>query len=401
MMGNFDLLVIGGGIVGLATAYKYQLAHPEARVIVLEKEPALAQHQTGRNSGVIHSGVYYKPGSLKAKTCFNGYAQLVAFAKEHDVDHDLCGKVIVATSEEELPQIDRIYQRGIDNGLEGLEIIGPEEIVKIEPYVEGLKAIRVPQTGIIDYVGFTEKLAEQIVAINPKSEVRRGEKVIQMRRDPKGGAVVRTENHTYHADQVVACGGLESDRLAKLDGLKPDMRIVPFRGDYYDLTESGMHKVKHLIYPVPNPDFPFLGVHFTRMIKGGVECGPNAVFSFKREGYSTTSFDMKDTLSALSYSGTWKLFAKHWKYGLGEYERAFSKARFLEALQKLIPSLTDSDIKPARAGVRAQALRSNGELVDDFVIEKGNAAVHVLNAPSPAATACLAIADEVITSLNG
>ncbi|NVK75246.1 MAG: L-2-hydroxyglutarate oxidase [Oceanospirillaceae bacterium] len=399
-MSNFDLIVVGGGVIGLATAYKWQLANPQKTVVVLEKERKLAQHQTGRNSGVIHSGIYYKPGSLKATTCFKGYAQIVEFAKKYDIPHDLCGKLIVATSEEELPQIDRILERGKENGLEGLEVIGPERIKEIEPFVGGIKAIRVPQTGIIDYVAFTNKLAELIVEINPESSVVKNQRVLRIRKDSSETSVVKTTEKTYTGKQVVACGGLEADRLAKLDGLTPSMRIVPFRGDYYDLTPKGEHKVKHLIYPVPNPDFPFLGVHFTRMIAGGVECGPNAVFSFKREGYNRTSFDLKDTLSALSYGGTWKLFKTHWRYGLGEYERAFSKAKFLQALQKLIPSLEDADIVPARAGVRAQALSPDGKLVDDFVIEKGNAAIHVLNAPSPAATASLAIGDEIVKRLQ-
>lgn len=396
----YDLIVIGGGIVGLATAYKWQLANPQGKVIVLEKEQGLARHQTGRNSGVIHSGIYYKPGSLKARTCRSGYDQLLDFVRTHDVAHDICGKVIVATSEEELPQIDRIYQRGIENGLDGLEIIGPDEIREIEPFVNGLKAIRVPQTGIVDYVGMSEKLAELICEMNPESRVLRNQRVTSMSARPDGTRIVRSGSAKYEGRLVIACGGLEADRLAGLDGLKLPMKIVPFRGDYYDLTPVGQHKVKHLIYPVPNPDFPFLGVHFTRMIKGGVECGPNAVFSFKREGYNRTSFNLKDTLSALTFGGTWKLFAKHWKYGLGEYERAFSRQRFLEALQKLIPSLTHEDITPARAGVRAQALGPDGQLVDDFVIKAGNAAVHVINAPSPAATASLAIADEILRVLE-
>lgn len=399
-MSDFDLIVVGGGVIGLATAYKWQLANPSKTVVVLEKERKLAQHQTGRNSGVIHSGIYYKPGSLKATTCFNGYAQIVEFAQKHHIPHDLCGKLIVATSEEELPQIDKILERGRENGLEGLEVIGPDRIKEIEPFVGGIKAIRVPQTGIIDYVAFTNKLAELIVEINPSSKVVKNQRVIRIRKESIEVSVVKTTENTFRSSKIVACGGLESDRLAKLDGLNPSMRIVPFRGDYYDLTPQGEHKVKHLIYPVPNPDFPFLGVHFTRMIAGGVECGPNAVFSFKREGYNRTSFDLKDTLSALSFGGTWKLFKTHWKYGLGEYERAFSKAKFLQALQKLIPSLEDTDITPARAGVRAQALSPDGRLVDDFVIEKGNAAIHVLNAPSPAATASLAIADEILLRMN-
>jgi L-2-hydroxyglutarate oxidase len=399
MSDRFDLIVIGGGVVGLATAYKWQLSHPKHKVLVLEKEKDLASHQTGRNSGVIHSGIYYKPGSLKARTCVDGYGQIVEFVKKHGVKHDICGKLIVATREEELEQIDRILERGKQNGLSGLSILNSQEIVEIEPFVEGLKAIRVPQTGIIDYVGFSKKLAEFVVEINSESLVLRENRVIGLsQRDSIN--IVQTTKQDYQANLVICCGGLEADRLASLDNLDLDMRIVPFRGDYYDLTYKGVHKVKHLIYPVPNPDFPFLGVHFTRMIEGGVECGPNAVFYFKREGYSKTSFSIKDTASALGFIGTWKLFKTHWRYGLGEYKRAFSKALFLKALQGLIPSLKDEDIVSARAGVRAQALSKDGSLVDDFVIKKGLVATHVINAPSPAATACLAIADYIITNLE-
>lgn len=394
-----NLIVIGGGIVGLATAYKWQLQNPDGVVTVLEKEEGVAKHQTGRNSGVIHSGIYYKPGSLKASTCRDGYHQLIDFVEKHGVEYDLCGKLIVATEVRELPQIDRILERGKENGLDGLEVIGPDEIAQIEPFVGGLKAIKVPQTGIVDYVGMCVKLAELIHELQPKSRVLTHQRVVRITKMAET-TEVKTEKGTFTGDLVVACGGLEADRLAALDGLHLDVKIVPFRGDYYDLTPSGQHKVKHLIYPVPDPDLPFLGVHFTRMIKGGVECGPNAVFAFKREGYSKTSFSLKDSVSALSFVGTWNLFKKHWRYGLGEYERAFSRAKFLKALQKLIPSLVDSDITPARAGVRAQALRPDGALVDDFVIEKGNAAIHVINAPSPAATASLAIADHIVESLK-
>ena len=399
MTEKFDLIVVGGGVVGLATAYKWQLKHPEHKVLVLEKESDLAKHQTGRNSGVIHSGIYYKPGSLKAQTCVNGYRQIVDFVKENGVKHNLCGKLIVATQEEELIQIDRILARGKENGLEGLKILDAEGIKEIEPFVEGLRAIRVPQTGIIDYVGFTKKLAQLLSEINQESQVLKNSRVIALSENA-GIKEVQTAQAIYRADKVICCGGLEADRLAQLDKLALDMRIVPFRGDYYDLTDKGVHKVKHLIYPVPNPDFPFLGVHFTRMIEGGVECGPNAVFSFKREGYSKTSFSLKDTLSALGFIGTWRLFKTHWRYGLGEYKRAFSKALFLKALQALIPSLKDEDIVSARAGVRAQALNKDGTLVDDFVIKKGAVATHVINAPSPAATACLAIADYIIEGIG-
>lgn len=388
---SFDLCIIGGGIVGLATAYKYQRKYPSHKVLILEKEPQLGAHQTGRNSGVIHSGIYYKPGSFKAKNCTNGREQITLFAKEHKIPHDICGKVVVATEESELPLLDKIYQRGIENGINGLELIGPEAIREIEPFVRGVKAIRVPVTGIIDYVAFCEKLVELIKAINPESSLKLDTKFMDSQ-----GEDIHTNRGSFRAKRKVFCAGLQSDRLAKSEGAKPDMQIVGFRGDYYELTEQAKHKVKHLIYPVPDPDFPFLGVHFTRMTDGSVECGPNAVFSFKREGYSPTSFSWKDTAQALTFPGTWRLFSKHYAQGLAEMQRAFSKKRFLEALRKMIPELEMEDIQPVRAGVRAQALKVNGDLVDDFKIIRHENAVHVLNAPSPAATASLAIADEIL-----
>jgi L-2-hydroxyglutarate oxidase len=391
---KYDLLLIGGGAVGLATAYKFQLKYPEKTVAIFEKESALAAHQTGRNSGVIHSGIYYKPGSFKAKNCTDGRKQLVAFAQKYKVPHDICGKIILATEEAELPLLEKIYQRGVENEIEGISLIGPEEIAAIEPFVKGVKAIKVPVTGIIDYVGLCHTLVNQIRSINPNSALFLNTKVLKSA--PEG---VHTNQGLFYGTRKVFCAGLQSDRMAQKDGLQPDVQIVGFRGDYYELSAQGKHKVKHLIYPVPDPDFPFLGVHFTRMIDGSVECGPNAVFSFKREGYSRTSFSWKDSIQALGFSGTWKLFARHWRQGLEEYKRAFSKALFLKALQKMIPSLTAEDIIPARAGVRAQALMANGQLVDDFKIEKKGNSIHVLNAPSPAATSCLSIADTIVERL--
>jgi L-2-hydroxyglutarate oxidase len=388
---SFDLAVIGGGVVGLATAYKYQLKYPQKRVVIIEKEAQLAQHQTGRNSGVIHSGIYYKPGSYKAKTCLSGRKQLVKFAQENNVPHDVCGKIILATSPAELPLLDKIYQRGVENGIENISYIDPPEIKAIEPFVEGVKAIKVPVTGIIDYAAFCHKLWEKVHSLNSASQLVLNTKVLSTTAEG-----VLTNQGIITAKQKVFCAGLQSDRLAKKDGAKANMAIVGFRGDYYELTTRGKHKVKHLIYPVPDPEFPFLGVHFTRMIDGSVECGPNAVFSFKREGYSKTSFNLKDTWQALTYQGTWKLFFKHTRKGLQEYKRAFSKRLFLKALQKMIPSLTMNDIQPVRSGVRAQALTPQGDLVDDFKIVKKEDAIHVLNAPSPAATASLAIADEIL-----
>ena len=392
-----DLLIIGGGIIGLSTAYKFQQQNPKATVLVLEKEPTLSLHQTGRNSGVIHSGIYYKPGSLKALNCVAGYTQLLDFVREHGVAHDVCGKIIVATKATEAQRLPGILERGIANGLTGLQMLNVQEIEEIEPAVKGVQGIWVPQTGIVDYPGMVHKMAALIQQIQPKSKVLSGETVVGIAQN-QHSVVVQTQQQRFEAQQVICCGGLQADRLARLDGLKPSIKIVPFRGDYYDLTPAAATKVRNLVYPVPNPAFPFLGVHFTRMVHGGVECGPNAVFSFEREGYSKTAFKWSDASDALSFPGTWRLFAQHWRHGLGEYQRAFSKRHFLEALRHLIPSLEMEDIAPARSGVRAQALDRSGGLVDDFVIERNGRCVHVLNAPSPAATACLAVADTILSA---
>lgn len=391
---SFDVVVIGGGCVGLATAYKLNSRYPHLKIAVLEKESRVAMHQTGRNSGVIHSGIYYKPGSYKAKNCVDGRRELVAFAKEYGVQHDICGKVIVATDESELPHMNKVFQNGQANGVEDLRMITRQEIKDIEPYCEGIGGIWVGCTGIIDYVGFTEKLAELLEQKFAGSKVLLNTEVKDFIKEGEQTKIV-TNRGNFTAKYIVACAGLQSDRIAKKEGTGTETAIVGFRGDYYDLSEKGMSKVKNLIYPVPNPQFPFLGVHFTRMIKGGVECGPNAVFVFKREGYNKTDFNLKDTADAFSYGGTWKFFAKHWRFGLDEYRGAFSKAYFLKRLQKLIPSLEADDIVPARAGVRAMALAPEGKMIDDFKIEAKHNAIHVLNAPSPAATAALAIGKAV------
>ena len=391
---SFDIVVIGGGCVGLATAYKINTRYPHLKIAVLEKENRVSAHQTGRNSGVIHSGIYYKPGSYKARNCVDGRRELVAFAKEYGIQHDICGKVIVATQEDELAHMNKVYQNGIANGVEDIRLITTQEIKDIEPYCEGIAGIWVGCTGIIDYAGFTKKLAELLeqkfegsklfLNTEAKDFIKEGSKTI-----------IKTNRQNFEAKYIVACAGLQSDRIAQKEGTGTDTAIVGFRGDYYDLSETGRGKVKNLIYPVPNPQFPFLGVHFTRMVDGSVECGPNAVFVFKREGYSKTAFNLTDTAAALSYSGTWKFFAKHWRFGLDEYRGAFSKSYFLKRLQKLIPSLTSSDIIPGRAGVRAMALSREGNMIDDFKIEASDNAIHVLNAPSPAATAALAIGNAV------
>lgn len=391
---QFDLIIIGGGIVGAATMYKVQKRYPKLKILLIEKEEALASHQTGHNSGVIHSGLYYPPGSLKAINCVNGRRELVKFAQEHGIDHDVCGKVVVATDEAELPHMEKIYNNGIANGVEGVEKIGADRIKEIEPFVEGIGGIWVPCTGIIDFVGATKKMAEVALGIQPKSELKLGEEALVFDESDEFTTVTTTKGN-YSASRFIFCGGLQADRLARKDRVKIKEKVVGFRGDYYELTDQAKHKVNNLIYPVPNPKFPFLGVHFTRMTDGEIECGPNAVFTFKREGYGKTDFSMRDTLDALSYGGTWKLFFKNMKFGWDEYRRAFSKRLFLKTLQRVIPSLEMDDLKPGRAGVRALLLRGDGDTKDDFRIEYGRRSIHVLNAPSPAATAALAIGDHV------
>lgn len=389
----YDVIVIGGGIVGLASAYKINSRYPDKKILVIEKENEVAAHQTGHNSGVIHSGIYYKPGSYKAIHCVNGRRELVDFAKEHNIKHDICGKVIVATDESELAHMKKVYNNGIANGVEGIELIDAKKIKEIEPYCEGIAGIWVACTGIIDYPDVARTYVK-LLSEKFNSEVNTGEKVIAFEKQGETTLVV-TDKNKYKTKYLITCAGLQSDRIAKKEGIKSDAAIVGFRGDYYDLTEKGMSKVKNLIYPVPNAKFPFLGVHFTRMINGGVECGPNAVFVFKREGYTKTAFSAKDTFDAFTFGGTWKFFGKHWKFGLDEYRGAFSKAFFLKRLQKLIPSLEMDDIVASRAGVRAMALGSDGEMLDDFKIEYHGNAIHVLNAPSPAATASLAYGSEI------
>lgn len=391
----FDIVIIGGGIVGAATLYKLQINFPHLKLLLIEKENRLADHQTGHNSGVIHSGIYYKPGSQKAINCVNGRRELVQFAKDHGIAYEICGKLIVAIDEKELPHLENIYQNGIANGIEDMRKVTAEEIREIEPYCTGIAGIFVGCTGIIDFRGATDKMAELSIAIQPLTEVHTGEKALEFQRQSDGHTVVITDKGRYAAGKMIFCGGLQADRLARKDGVKLEEKVVGFRGDYYDLTPQAKHKVKNLIYPVPNPDFPFLGVHFTRMVDGSVECGPNAVFTFKREGYGKTDFSLRDTLDALSYIGTWRLFFQNMKFGIDEYRRAFSKRLFLKTLQRLVPSLTMEDIEPGRAGVRALLLRRDGDTRDDFRIEYTDQSIHVLNAPSPAATAALAIGDNV------
>ena len=391
---DFDIAVIGGGIVGLASAYKIRTHYPAVRIGVFEKEKQLAMHQTGHNSGVIHSGLYYKSGSYKAENCAKGRKELIDFAAEHDIAYEICGKIIVATDEAELATLEKVFQNGLENGIKGIEKIGPEQINEIEPFCQGIAGVYVPCTGIIDFKEVAKKLAELIESQAEESLVLTCREVTAIDKH-NGITKVTTNMGEFTTEYLINCAGLQCDRIAKMDGVNPTIRIIPFRGDYYELAEKARQKVRNLIYPVPDPTFPFLGVHFTRMINGVVECGPNAVFSLKREGYGKMDFSLKDSWDSLTFPGTWKLFLRHWKYGLNECKRAFFKVQFLRQLQRLIPSLGIEDIKPSRAGVRAQALRPNGELIDDFKIEKGVSAIHVLNAPSPAATASLAIGETV------
>ena len=395
MTPSFDIIIVGGGIVGAATFYKMQRRFPHFDILLIEKENRLADHQTGNNSGVIHSGIYYKPGSLKAVNCTNGRRELVEFAKKYNVPHDVCGKLIVAADSSELPFLEKIYQSGVANGIEGMQRVSPDQIREIEPHVKGIDGVHVGCTGIIDFRRATEVMCDLGVGMNNNSKVHLGEEVIGFERD--GIATkVKSNKGEYSCRYLIVCGGLQADRLAKKDGVALKEKVVGFRGDYYELADHAKHKVKHLIYPVPNPEFPFLGVHFTRMTDGSIECGPNAVFTFKREGYGKTDFSLRDTIDALSYIGTWRLFMGNMKYGLDEYRRAFSKRLFLKTLQRLIPDLTMEDIVPGRAGVRALLLREDGDTRDDFRIEYTDHSIHVLNAPSPAATASLAIGDNIV-----
>jgi (S)-2-hydroxyglutarate dehydrogenase len=389
------IVVIGGGIVGLSTAMALAQGTPPVRPVVLEKEPTLAVHQTGHNSGVIHSGIYYKPGSLKARFTVQGAREMVAFAQTHGIAHEICGKVVVATRPEELPRLEELQRRGIANGTPGLEMIGAEQLREIEPHAAGLKALRVASTGIIDYVAVAQRYADLVRQHG--GEIRTGARVLAIRRD--GDAwVIETAAGTERSGYLVNCAGLHSDIMARLAGSTPPVRIVPFRGEYYELVQLRESLVRALIYPVPDPAFPFLGVHFTRMVHGGVEAGPNAVLSFKREGYRKTDFDPREAWDTLSYPGFWHLARRYWRTGAGEFYRSFSKAAFVRALQRLVPDLRADDLHPSGAGVRAQAIDPHGALVDDFSIQAIGGVVHVLNAPSPAATASLpigrAIADE-------
>lgn len=387
----YDFAIIGGGIVGLSTAMAIGQRYPNSRILVLEKESQWAFHQTGNNSGVIHSGVYYKPGSFKAKFCRDGCQSMVEFCQEHNLPHEVCGKVIVATEEKELPLLENLYQRGLQNGIQVARITA-EEVKEIEPHVNCLAGIRVFSTGIADYKQVCNKYAELIQLQG--GDLRLNTKVLKIV-DTAQGKVLETTQGNFEASCIINCAGLFSDRVAKMGGVDPKAKIVPFRGEYYELTPEKRYLVNTLIYPVPNPAFPFLGVHFTKMIDGSVHAGPNAVLSLKREGYKKTDFDLKDFTEVMTYPGFWKLASKFADEGIKEMVRSFSKAVFVQSLQRLIPEVQMDDVVPTHAGVRAQALMDNGNLVDDFLIIQAENAVHVCNAPSPAATSSLEIGKAV------
>ncbi|QJD77771.1 L-2-hydroxyglutarate oxidase [Spirosoma rhododendri] len=388
-----DVLIIGGGIVGLATALRIKQQRPGLSVLLIDKEPAVARHQTGHNSGVIHSGLYYKPGSLKATNCIRGYRMLLDFCDAENIPYDLCGKIVVATKQEELPQLDVLYQRGQQNGLGGLKKLTAGEMREIEPHVTGVAGMFVPQTGIIDYKQVSERYADKFRELG--GDIRLAERVEQI---TPGNTltVVVTDKNRYEAKLVVNCAGLYSDKIAQLTQRDPvDVRIVPFRGEYFKLKPEKEYLVKNLIYPVPDPNFPFLGVHFTRMVHGGVEAGPNAVLAFQREGYTKSDVNLKEFYETLSWPGFQKVAAKYWQTGLGEMYRSFSKSAFTKALQGLIPAIQEADLVDGGAGVRAQACDRTGGLLDDFAILENDKAINVINAPSPAATSSLSIGQTV------
>lgn len=392
-----DIAVVGGGIIGLATAMQLQERFGDLRVVVVEAEEAVSKHQSGHNSGVLHSGLYYRPGSSKAIYCRAGKSAMEAFCDAHGVRWERCGKVVVATTEEEIPRLKKIAERATANGV-AYEWIFPDRLKELEPAAAGLAALHVPETGIVNFRAVCEAMREEIERQGGRIEFRFDVQKIE----PRGDSLRLTSGHgqQLHAGYLINCGGLRSDRLCRAAGGRPEVRIVPFRGEYYDLTRQSESLCRNLIYPVPDPAFPFLGVHFTRMIDGGVECGPNAVLALARHGYRWSDIELADLAETLRFAGFRKLAAKHWRMGLGEIHRSLSKAAFVRALQKLIPQIEASDLKPGRSGVRAQAIRPSGELIDDFLIEQSHRAIHVLNAPSPAATASLAIAEHIVTRFD-
>lgn len=390
---KYDVVVIGGGIVGLATALNLKQQRPGLRLVLIEKEEQLSAHQTGHNSGVIHSGLYYKPGSLKAVNCISGYRMLVDFCEKEGIPYELCGKIVVATKKDQLPILAGLYQRGIENGLTGLRKLSPEEMREIEPHVSGIEGIKVPQTGIIDYKAVSQKYAQKIKELG--GSIQLGEKVSSVS-EFNGVSTVVTSKGSYDTSLVINCAGLYSDKVAQMtEAEKIKLRIIPFRGEYYELRPEKHYLVKHLIYPVPDPNFPFLGVHFTRMIGGGIEAGPNAVLAFKREGYKKTDINFGELGETLAWPGFRKVAAKYWKTGMGEFYRSFFKSAFTTALQELIPEIRKEDLIHGNAGVRAQSCDYDGGLLDDFSIIENKQSINVCNAPSPAATSSLSIGKTV------
>lgn len=392
---QYDVTIIGGGIVGLASAYRILQENPATSLCLLEKEDVVAKHQTGHNSGVIHSGIYYKPGSLKAQNCIKGYQQLLEFAQQHNIPHEICGKVIVATKTSELQALDSIYKRGIENGLNGIRKLQPKEVNEIEPHVRSVAGILVPQTGIIDYVMMAGKLKELIE--NKGGKILTGEKVASIHTKSES-TIIRTNTNEFATRFVINCAGLYSDKIAQMTGQAENLQILPFRGEYFFVKPDKAYLVKNLIYPVPNPNFPFLGVHFTRMIHGGLEAGPNAVLAFKREGYKKSDIDFKELWEILKFPGFHKIMLKYWKEGLEEMYRSWSKAAFTKALQQLIPEIESDDLVPGGAGVRAQTCDSEGNLSDDFLIFDKGRTLNICNAPSPAATSSLSIGSSIAAS---
>jgi len=390
---HHDVIIIGGGIVGLAVALQIVKRFPRLKLLLLEKEARVGQHQSGHNSGVIHSGVYYKPGSLKARLCVEGARAMLEFCRTHGIPHQICGKVIVATHKEELPRLQELQRRGTANGLTGLREIGPEELHEIEPHASGIRALAVPSTGITDYLAVCEKYADLIR--QQGGNILTSTQVTGLHH-LNSEVVVESDHQSFTTKFLINCAGLFSDRVARMDGGDPDVIILPFRGEYYDLVPERAGLVRGLIYPVPDPQFPFLGVHFTRRINGTVDAGPNAVLAFRREGYERTNFSLYDLSSALTFPGFWKMAARHWRSGLDEFHRSFSKAAFVSALQRLLPELRGEDLVPGGSGVRAQALQRDGLLVDDFQFVPARRMLHVLNVPSPAATASLVIGREIV-----